>query len=66
MPTKPPTLSDLYRDLHQVDAELLAARRGRIGSRWWDRRVAERQRLRLEIIGVTRRWPGPPLSERRN
>jgi hypothetical protein len=58
MATKPPTLPDLYRALHQIDAEILACRPGRIGSRWWNARVAARQRLRSEINGLVQRRPG--------
>jgi hypothetical protein len=48
-------LEQLYRDLHQVEAEILACRPGRIGTRWWDARVANRQRLRSEIDGAVQR-----------
>ena len=60
-----PTLAELYSALHQTDAEVLAARSGRVGSKWWDRRVAERQRLRLQIDALvksrasSRRWWDP-------
>ena len=58
--TRPtPTLARLYHDLHQVDAELMSCRPGRVGGRWWDRRVAARQRLRLEIDGLVKRRAGP-------
>ena len=54
-----PTLEQLYAALHQVDAELMSSRPGRVGGRWWDRRVAARQRLRLEIDGLVKRRAGP-------
>jgi hypothetical protein len=53
------SLEQLYRDLHQVDAEILAARPGRIGSRWMARRVADSRRLRLEINGAVKRRATP-------
>lgn len=55
---KPPTLEQIYAAWRAVTAELLAARAGRVGSKWWDRRVAERQRLRLEINGLVKRRAG--------
>jgi hypothetical protein len=65
MAQPPPTLEQLYAALHQTKAELMACRPGRIGSRWWDARVAKWQRLRSEINGMvkrraaSRRWWDP-------
>ena len=56
---KPPTLAALYANLHRIDAEILACRPGRIGTRWWNARVAARQRLRSEINGLVKRRAGP-------
>jgi hypothetical protein len=60
-----PTLEQLYRDLHRTEAELLAARARRVGTKWWNRRVGKTKLLRAEIDSVvrhkaaTRRWYDP-------
>lgn len=54
------TLAELYRDLHELDAELMACRPARAaGSRWWDARMARRGRLRLQIDSAVKFRPAP-------
>ena len=55
MAQPPPTLEELYHDLHWLEAELLTAPARRVGTRWWDARVAEQRRLRSEVDGAVKR-----------
>jgi hypothetical protein len=48
-------LEQLYDDWRAVTAELLAARGGRIGTRWWSGRLHRRSILRLEIDAEVKR-----------
>jgi hypothetical protein len=50
-----PTLSKLYRSLHELDARLLETPAWRVGGRWWSRKTAERRCLRLAVDGAVQR-----------